>query len=65
MTYNQKLITARTMRAHGGSFVRALAEALIMADVTNVQRLEGAFPEYMMKYGPGSDMYAAMEKVEA
>ena len=65
MTHDQKLITVRAMKQYGGSFVQALAAALLLADVTNVQRLEGAFPEYMMKYGPGSDMYAAMEKVEA
>ena len=65
MTYYQKLITVRAMKQYGGSFVKALAEALLMADGSNTARIRGAFTDYMAKYGPGSDMYAAVEKVEA
>jgi hypothetical protein len=65
MTYNEKLITIRAMKAYGGSFVVALAEAFLRADEHNEQRIESAFPDYMLKYGPGSDMFSATEKEEA
>lgn len=38
------------MRRDGGSFVKALALALVWADVDNYSRLEKAFPEYFEKY---------------
>lgn len=65
LTHDEKLITVRAMKKYGGSFVKALAECLLLADVTNQQRIEGAFIEYLMKYGPRSDAYRATEKIEA
>lgn len=64
MTHDQKLITIRAMKAHGGSFVRALAEALLFADSDNQAKIEQAFPNYMAKYGPGSAMFDATKRVE-
>ena len=65
MTHDEKLITIRAMKAYGGSFVKALAETYLLADLFNSKRIEGAFPEYVQKYGPGSAMFDAMSKVEA
>lgn len=65
MTHDEKLITIRAMDAYGGSFVKALARAWLLADENNELRLEKAFPEYMEKYGPGGELFAAMEKVLA
>lgn len=48
----------RAMRLYGGSFVRALAEAMVVADSANLERIEKAFPEVMVKY----DEFAGMLK---
>ena len=50
MTHDEKLNVIRAMRTHGGSFVRALAEAWMYADSDNCARIEKAFPEYVAKY---------------
>lgn len=42
------------MQLFGGSFVKALAEAIRLADRTNKQKLFSAFPEYVEEYGPNS-----------
>ncbi len=34
----------------GGSFVKALGEALVRADLNNARRIRTAFPEYWDKY---------------
>jgi hypothetical protein len=52
MTYDDKLATIRNMKAYGGGFVKALAEAFLLSDENNQKRIEDAFPEYMDKYGP-------------
>jgi len=50
MTHDEKLQVIQVMRAHGGSFVRQLAEAWLYADADNCRRIEMAFPEYVEKY---------------
>ena len=65
MTHNEKLVTVRAMQRYGGSFVRILAAAWLLADEINEQRIESTWPNYMRAYGPGSNMYAETEKEEA
>jgi len=38
------------MIKYGGSFVKALGNALIQADRENRAKIKGAFPEYWNKY---------------
>jgi len=38
------------MRVYGGSFVKALAHAMLLADATNFATLKGAFPTYWKHY---------------
>ena len=62
MTHNEKLITIKAMQMYGGSFVKALAAAWLLADDDNAAKIEHAFPAYMAKYGPNSGMYAEAAK---
>lgn len=39
------------MRAYGGSFVQALAEAALNADTTNLQLIKSTWPQYWNRYG--------------
>lgn len=43
--------TINNMRRYGGSFVRALAEALAVADPENASRIREAFPGLIARYG--------------
>ena len=46
------------MATFGGSFVKALAEALAYASSENKERILKAFPEYTVeRYGPGTPFY--------
>ena len=46
------------MATFGGSFVKALAEALAYASSENKERIIKAFPEYTVeRYGPGTPFY--------
>lgn len=38
------------MRRYGGNFVSKLAEAMVAADPTNLEKLVEAFPEIVKKY---------------
>jgi hypothetical protein len=38
------------MLKYGGSFVKALAQCVILADPENLERLKDAFPGYFVKY---------------
>jgi hypothetical protein len=42
------------MSQYGGSFVQALAHAMVKADWSNRNKLIFAFPEYVKEYGPES-----------
>lgn len=50
--------TYLTIHRFGGSFLRALADAMIKADPGNRDRLIQAFPEVINLYGPRSDFYS-------
>src|SRR5690348_12697524 len=39
-----------TMAEHGGSFVKALANAFLHADSENFAKLKSAFPKYWLQY---------------
>lgn len=42
--------TTVAMKAHGGSFVKKLAELVLLADEENLDRLQKAFPATFAKY---------------
>jgi hypothetical protein len=46
------------MLQYGGSFVQALAHAMVKADRSNRNKLIVAFPEYVKEYGPESKLPA-------
>ena len=50
MEEKEKLAVAEAMIRHGGSFVKALGQALMLADSDNAQRIKTAFREYWEKY---------------
>lgn len=52
--------TCKAMQTYGGHFASHLAEAMMYADQTNRRRIIEAFPEIMVKYGPGSMFYEEM-----
>lgn len=47
---NESFNVAVQMKTHGGSFVKALGEALLRGDVINRIKIKLAFPEYWNKY---------------
>jgi len=57
MTPRQLECTFATMRRCGGSFCRSLAQTWQCADTRNRARIEQAFPEYLLKYGPDGIHY--------
>jgi pyruvate/2-oxoacid:ferredoxin oxidoreductase beta subunit len=52
--HDLKLEIAKNMRTYGGSFVQALAECLVLADPSNLQKIESAFNEYLQEYDPSA-----------
>ena len=50
MEHDEKLELVKSMQTYGGSFVVALSECILRADVENLKKLEKAFPEYIEKY---------------
>ena len=59
--HDEKLKMCHRMRAYGGSFMRALAEAIILADGRNLEKLLLTFPEVVEKYGPNSPFKLHMD----
>lgn len=57
MTPTQQHRTLQTAAEYGGSFFRALAQAGMLADPSNKQRLFDAFPEFKIMYGPGTNFH--------
>lgn len=55
MTHDEMLKMVEAMKRYGGSFVVALAECFILADVDNLYRLEMAFPEIVQQYRFSAD----------
>ena len=54
MVVNQdlKLEIVGNMRKYGGSFVKSLAECMLLADPTNLFKLCEAFLDYILRYEP-------------
>lgn len=50
LTQDQKVLLVANMQKFGGGFVYRLAEAMIVADFHNFQRICDAFPEIVEKY---------------
>jgi hypothetical protein len=56
--------TTRAMLAYGGTFVRRLADLLVVADTQNAASLVAAFPDVFARYGPGSAPFEAVTRGE-
>lgn len=54
--------TIAAMRNYGGAFVVRLADLIAIADHENEARLLSAFPDYVKRYGPGSEPFAMIQK---
>lgn len=46
----EKYFVVNAMKKYGGSFVKALGEALAHADIPNIEKIYLAFPEYWKQY---------------
>jgi len=46
----ERQAVAYAMKQYGGSFVKALGDALLHADIKNVARIKTAFPDYYYEY---------------
>jgi hypothetical protein len=46
----EQCTVANSMMEYGGSFVKALGSALKLADPSNCEKIQNAFPEYWDKY---------------
>jgi len=57
----EKLEVAETMMKYGGSFVKALGRALLLADNNNTKKIKKCFKEYWEKYWK---IYKESEKKE-
>ena len=62
MTEAERRITLMAMSEFGGNFVQALAAAWRFADTLNSIRLGTVMGDYVRQYGPGSPMYAMVER---
>jgi hypothetical protein len=58
MTTTEAYWTLQTAHIYGGGFLGRLAEAGILADPNNRQRLMAAFPEIEQCFGPQTRLYA-------
>lgn len=59
-TEDEKYYTILAMEMFGGSFVKALANALRCADMSNTAKIYYTWPDYMNEYGAGSALYEAV-----
>lgn len=50
ITRDEKLKMYNNMKKYGGGFISSLAEAIIRADQTNLEKLQKAFPDEFKKY---------------
>ena len=50
VTERERIAIAEAMIKYGGSFVKALGQALLLADIHNVRRIKSAFKEYWEEY---------------
>ena len=47
---DEKVVVAEAMIKYGGSFVKALGQALMLADPFNTRKIKGAFSNYWEEY---------------
>ena len=45
-----KLKVYHNMKTFGGNFIKSLAECIILADGSNLRKLQDAIEEYIIKY---------------
>lgn len=57
LTYEDTHRTFIAMERHGGGFCRNIARAWYVADPSNKNRIEHAFPELLDNYGPNSAFF--------
>ena len=50
MELDEKINIIENMEKYGGSFVVALANLILHADLINLKKIENAFPEYIKSY---------------
>lgn len=60
MSATETYWTLQTAHIYGGGFIGRLAEAGILADPNNRQRLLAAFPEIERCFGPQTQLYARL-----
>lgn len=53
---------ARTMIEYGGSFVRKLGAAALVADEQNLRRIKSTWPEYWDQYSRMAKQLSEVEK---
>jgi hypothetical protein len=53
---------ARTMIEYGGSFVRKLGAAALVADQQNLNRIKATWPEYWSQYARMAKQLSEVEK---
>lgn len=58
LTQSEIFHTFKAAQVHGGSFMRALASAGIVADPDNIGKILRTWPELKATYGPGTAFYA-------
>jgi hypothetical protein len=52
MSPGERCVTLLNMRDKGSPFVQTLAQALVLADVYNEDKIVKAFPEIVARYAP-------------
>lgn len=57
MDQDSLYLTTEAMCRFGGGFMRKLAEAIRVGDLSNQARILAAFPEINRDYGPGTKFY--------
>jgi hypothetical protein len=62
--YDTRHKTIQNMEKYGGGFCEKLAQAWYAADVRNKQRIEAAFPDYILEYGPGGSFWRTEVRAE-
>ena len=53
---------ARTMIEYGGSFVRKLGAAALVADQDNLAKIKNAWPDYWAQYGRMAKQISEVER---
>ena len=57
MTPTEQHWTLQCAREYGGSFMRALAEAGLLADANNRAKIFREWPDLAMVYGPSTQLH--------